>query len=102
MLSKWTPDDFLRLVPNQRALDKFLDEGSTGKLNGAQRVILIAEAFDYQVLITAEWLSEMYGVDIACCRITLSVDQAAEYLTCSQILPARELADQPSAGVRRV
>jgi hypothetical protein len=96
MLSKWTPEDFLELLsPVQReGLSDFLESGSVEDLNSGQRIILIAEAFDYQVLVTAEWLSEMYGVDIACCRLSLSVDQLNEYLACSQILPAPELAQQ--------
>ena len=96
MLSKWTSENFLRLLTSEQreGLDDFLDAGSAVELNMRQRVILIAEAFDYQTLIAAERLSEQYGVDIACCRISLAVDQTGEFLTCSQILPAPELASQ--------
>ena len=45
------------------ALIEFL-EVDKEDINRQQRIILIAEAYDYALLIGAEWLSEQYGVDI--------------------------------------
>src|SRR2546430_5759013 len=55
------------LTQIEDALDDFV-EGGAAAVNQAQRVVLIAEEFDYSVLITAEWLSERHGVDIRCYR----------------------------------
>lgn len=102
MISKWRPKDFLdRLdAARQTALESFLETSSFDDLNRSQKVVLVAEAFDWEVLATAEWLSESYNMDIACVRITLAVDDAtgAEYLNCVQIYPAPELEEQ---AVRR-
>jgi hypothetical protein len=70
------------------------------EINRHQRIILIAEAFDYSVLVGAEWLTEKFGVDILCCRLLLARDSPgnAEFLVCSNIFPAPELAQQ---AVRR-
>lgn len=98
MISKWRPKDFLdRLdAARQSALENFLETSSFDDLNRAQKVVLVAEAFDWEVLATAEWLSESYSMDIACVRLTLAVDDAtgAEYLNCVQIYPAPELEEQ--------
>jgi hypothetical protein len=62
-------------------------------LNHEQRVILIAEEFDWEVLATAEWLSEKHNVDIRCFRIALSSDAGSHYLSCTCIYPPPELED---------
>lgn len=99
MLSKWQPDDFLELLNEDRRKDlteEFLQVEEKEEINREQRIIVVAEAYDYEVLVGAEWLSENYGVDIICCRILLARDlqHNVEYLTCMQILPAPELAAQ--------
>src|SRR5262249_23633363 len=78
----------------ERLLD-FL-EVDKEEINRHQRIILIAEAFDFSVLVGAEWLSEQFGVDIICCRLSLAKDTAAntEFLVCSNVFPAPELAQQ--------
>ena len=64
---------------------------------------MIAEAFDYALLVGAEWLSEQYGVDITCCRIAVAKDTAtdSEYLVCSNVYPAPELAQEAVPRGRR-
>ena len=72
-------------------------------INRQQRIILIAEGYDYALLIAAEWLSEQYGVDITCCRIAVAKDSAtdSEYLVCSNVYPAPELAKESVSRGRK-
>ena len=100
MVAKWVPDDFLKFDESRReALENFL-EVDRDEINHSQRIILIAEDFDYSVLVGAEWLSEQHGVDLSCCRLSLAKDAEAngEFLVCTNIFPAPELAEQ---AVRR-
>lgn len=97
MVSKWKPGDFLALLDTQRRemLADFLNV-DTEEINRGQRIILIAEAYDFEVLVGAEWLHDNYDLDILCCRIALSTDpsSAVEYLACTPVFPAPELAVQ--------
>jgi hypothetical protein len=97
MLSRWKADDFLEPLDEERRelLTEFL-EVEKEEINREQRILLVAEAYDYEVLVGAEWLSEKYDVDIICCRVSLAKDpeHGVEYLTCTQVLPAPELARQ--------
>ena len=94
MISQWEPDDFLQLLDEdqQESLSEFLDV-ELEDINRQQRIILIAEAYDYALLIGAEWLSGQYGVGVVCCRIAVATDSTtkAEYLVCSNVYPAPEL-----------
>jgi hypothetical protein len=94
MVSKWKPDDFMQWlsVEQQEQLYDFL-EVDPEQINQQQRIILVAEAYDYALLVAAEWLSEQYGVDVVCCRLSLASDPASktEYLVCSNLFPAPEL-----------
>lgn len=104
MISQWGPDDFVQLLDEdqQESLTEFL-EVDREDINRAQRIILVAEAYDYALLIGAEWLSEQFGVDVTCCRIAVAQDTAtdSEYLVCSNVYPAPELANEAISRGRK-
>jgi hypothetical protein len=109
LISDWKPDRltaerarFARKSDNEaeEEIDEHLDEGSS-TLNVSQRVILVAEEYDFEVLATAKWLSELYDVDIACWRAELASDTSGEYLSLSCIYPPPELAKALGAVERR-
>lgn len=105
-IAEWTTAELLaercRLLGKpmaevQEEIEEFLGEGSAA-LNSRQRIMLLAEDFDFMVLATAEWLTEKHGVDIRCYRLALCQDDQTEYLTCTCIFPPPEIAQQ---AVRR-
>ena len=96
MISGWSFEEMIdQLKTEERcdALKEFL-RGNAESFNQRQRLILVAEAFDYAVLVAAKWLAEQHDVDIRCCRLSLSKDAStgAEYLSCTSIFPQPELA----------
>lgn len=97
MVAKWQPDDFFECLDADRR-ERLLDflEIEREEINRHQRIILIAEAFDFSVLVGAEWLNEQFGVDIICCCLSLGKDAIAntEFLVCSNVFPAPELVQQ--------
>jgi hypothetical protein len=91
--------DSVKLVELQKFLEKHdLDEDGTdgqAQLNEFQRIVLIAESYDYEVLRTAQWLTEK-GIDIRCYEIALARDASNhfEYLSAVQLFPAKPLAER--------
>ncbi len=104
MLSLWTAEDILHLLdgPTRERLAEFL-EVDIDEINRAQRIVLIAEAYDYALLVGTEWLSKNYGVDVICCRVSLAKDPDSgnEYLVCSNVYPAPELFQEAAPRGRR-
>jgi hypothetical protein len=104
MIAQWSSEDFLQLLDDgkQEALIDFL-EVDIEEINRSQRIILVAEAFDYALLIGADWLTDNHGVDVMCCRIAVAMDAATsnEYLVCSNVYPAPELAQEAAPRGRR-
>ena len=97
MFGQWDPEDFLTRLDEQQQeeLESFLD-CDTEQINSAQRVILVAESFDFALLMGTQWLCEEYGVDIICCRIAMATDTdgQSEYLACSTVYPPKELVEE--------
>jgi hypothetical protein len=104
MISHWTPDEMLSLL-NSEQQDKLLNEFlecDRDSINRYQRILLVAEAYDYALLVSAEWLNERFGVEVACCRIAIAKDQSSgsEYLVCSNVYPAPELVNEAASRGR--
>lgn len=102
MVASWSREQILaeraRLSGRSAAdaeddLAEFLEQSELAPLNQQQRIMLMAEDFDWEVLATAEWLNERFGVDIRCYRLALSQDGSAEYLSCTCIYPPPELTE---------
>jgi hypothetical protein len=83
----------LRQFLADNGLDEDDEEGQLG-LNLSQRVILIAESYDYEVLCTAQWLTDKWGLNITCYSVALARDVASgtDYLSAVQLFPAKPLA----------
>lgn len=104
MVSKW---DQARLVEELRKFNKKGQNFEQAKeelidalegldyesINRRQRVVLIAEDFDYEVLVTAEWLWQQNKIDVRCFRLSLSQDGQNEYLSCTRVYPPPEITD---------
>lgn len=103
MIARWGTDGFQSLVSTERweQIVDFLDV-DVEEMNRRQRLLLVAEGFDYALLAGAEWLSEQYGVDIRCASLSLSTDPTtgAEYLACTSIFPPPQMAEQAVARSR--
>jgi hypothetical protein len=114
MVSKWDLNRFIEeysqfseqsLEKSEQDLQEFLDEDAV--INSIQRVILLAEEFDYEVLVTAEWLIRKYDLDIRCIRLALSAESGGEFLNCTCIYPPPEITEQirlrgSRRGARRI
>lgn len=88
------------LEESEQQIEEFLDEEVTS-LNETQRVILIAEGFEYEVLVTTDRLAERYSVDGHCHLLSLSVDGTNEYPTCTCIYPPPEITAHAERRRRR-
>lgn len=89
---EWGNSDETRTQNAEAAKDELeqaLEEEDIEVVNRTQRIILLAEEFDYEVLVTAEWLTENYGVDIRCFRVALAKDEANDFLVCTRAYPNR-------------
>jgi len=98
MISDWDEDRFESKVPAEKksAYGEFRAAHAVSSLNENQRIILVAESYDFEVLKTAEWLTDSYGLNITCYQISLGQElvEAKEYLTAVQLFPPRALASQ--------
>lgn len=109
MIADWQPDQFAGALSKFNAkfgekknqsideaqveLAEMLDEGDIDSINRRQRIVLLAEHFDYEVLATAGWLSEKYEVDIRCYRLEIARLHGSLFLTCTNTFPPPELKE---------
>jgi len=101
MLSDWTIDDFAQQLSQsaklspadaRKKLEEFL-KGNIGALNRFQRVIIVAEEFDFKTLVTAKWLREKHGVDVTCVQCDFGKSGSDLLLSLLVLIPTPGLAE---------
>lgn len=73
--------------------EELIDLINNNELNIDIKIILVSELYDPEVIITAEWLSNKYGIDITAFAVSLHKLEKQYFVNFEQKLPLKELAD---------
>jgi len=95
MVSTWDNDKLISKIqkninPDLEELEELI---SNNELNSDVKIILISELYDPEVIITAEWLSNNYQVDITAFSLSLHKLGKQYFVNFEQRFPLKELAD---------
>jgi hypothetical protein len=92
MVSRWGEDDYRRVLGDTDDEDLVASIGALEE-ELSPRVILIAEAFDPEVIITAHWLTASHGVDIHCFSLRVLKLGVHRHMSLRLDYPLRALDD---------
>lgn len=95
MISNWTSEDVIQeltkdLTPDYEELVDLLHDN---ELATDIKIILIAESYDPEVIITADWLTSNYSLDITAITIALHKTNDDTFILFDQIYPLKGLSD---------
>ena len=95
MVSKWDNEQLISRI--QRELnpepEELVDLINGNELSSYVKVILIAESYDPQVILTSDWLSSTYSVDVVAFAISVHKMGDTSFFDFDQRYPLRELSD---------
>jgi hypothetical protein len=95
MVATWDKEQLIAKIqrdinPNPSEL---IDDINNNELNANIKIILVAETYDPEVIITADWLSRTYGVDVTAFTTDVLRQGDEIFINLEQRLPLKELAD---------
>lgn len=95
MVSKWDTDELVsKIQPEHNAdFDELVDLITGSESITDVKVILVSEYYDPEVILTSDWLSGNYGVDITAFSISLFKLDEETLLSLDQRFPLKDLDD---------
>ena len=96
MISSWSCDKFVEVARAQNSVDlEDIENSLSGlELEDSVRIILIAERFDPEVIITADWLHQKFKMDVLAISMKICRGEDEElYFVFEQKYPLPELHD---------
>lgn len=95
MVSKWDTDELISKIQKNYNPEpsELIDLINSNELNSDIKIILISEYYDPEVILTADWLSSNYSVDITAFAISLFKLDNQTFLSLDQRYPLKDLAD---------
>jgi len=95
MVSTWDTEILVSKIKNNCNPEpqELIDLINNNELNPDIKIMLIAEYYDPEVIITADWLSNNYSVDITAFAINLHKMGNEKFLTLEQSYPLKALTD---------
>ena len=92
MLWAWDPNRLRRLLPDD-ADPNLINSIDNMEQGVSPAVVLIAEAFEAEVIYTADWLHRKHGIDIYCFTLSVHRFGSARWVRLQLDYPQRELED---------
>jgi hypothetical protein len=95
MIAKWNKETLISEIqrPVNPEPNELIDLINNNELNSEVKIILISELYDPEVIITAEWLNNNYGLDIVAYSVSIHKMEEQIFVNFEQRLPLKELAD---------
>jgi hypothetical protein len=102
MISGWNSSQLLTEARKQNAfeLEDIEDGLKEVEVLPKARIVLLAESFDPEVMITADWLYQQYSVDIMAYSMQVFRNDSQIYINIIQRYPLAELSDAYSLRKR--
>lgn len=95
MIAKWDNEAIIKTVKSHgsRDHDELIDliEGSIATTE--VKIILVAEKYDPEVIVTSDWLTVNYGLNISAFALNLHSLNGETFIDLDQRYPLRELSD---------
>ncbi len=95
MVSQWDAETLISKIQQKYNpdLEELRDLISGSEMGSDVKIILIAETFDPEVIITADWLTENYSMSIAAFAISLLIMGEDKFVSLEQRYPLKELSE---------
>jgi hypothetical protein len=104
MVNTWTSTNVIKILQNQKnpeADSDLLDMFQQGEIDFSIKIVVVAESFDPEVILAADWLKSEYGINIAAFSMQLHKIDTKLLLDIDQRYPLKELSDAYEARKRR-
>jgi hypothetical protein len=103
MVNSWDSETLISKIKKSSNPDpqELIDLITSNEINSDVKIILIAEYYDPEVIITSDWLSSNYSVDITAYAIALHKMGVEKFMTLEQRYPLKDLADTYEVRSRR-
>lgn len=103
MMSTWDADTIISKINPRWNPDpqELIDLVNSSELSTDIKIVLIAEYYDPEVILTANWLSGTYSVDITAFAVSLHKMGDQTFISLDQRYPLKDLADSYEERRRR-
>ena len=103
MISNWDAEQLISNIQKEynSEQEELIDLINSNELNTDIKVILVGEYFDPEVIMTADWLSSNYSVDISAFAISTFKMDNDTFLAFDQRFPLKGLSDVYEARAKK-
>jgi hypothetical protein len=103
MVATWTKDNYLTIAKSQKVseIEDLEDELNDIESEAKVKIILVAERFDPEVMISTDWLCSNFDLDITTYAIQVFSRDSNTYFGFNQTYPLAELKDAYVARTKK-